>query len=48
MFSEMYAVLTPEQKAQLAEKRQQREQRRQEQKQRRNAREGGTTPSTEQ
>ena len=37
MMSEMYAVLTAEQKAQLAAERQQREQRRQERRQRRNA-----------
>lgn len=48
MFSEMYAVLTPEQKAQLAQERQQREQRRQEWQQRRNSRQGGTAPTTEQ
>jgi periplasmic protein CpxP/Spy len=48
MLSEMYAVLTPEQKAQLAEKRRQREQRRQERKQRRDSQQGGTSPTTEQ
>lgn len=37
MMSEMYAVLTAEQKAQLATERQQREQKRQERRQRRNA-----------
>ena len=46
MFSEMYAVLTPEQKAQLAAKRQQHEQRRQEGQQRRNSQRGGTAPTT--
>ncbi len=46
MFSEMYAVLTPEQKAQLAAQRQKREQRRQERQQRRNAQRGGTTTTT--
>ena len=48
MFSEMYNVLTPEQKAQLARERQQREQRRQERQQRRNSQQGGTAPTTEQ
>lgn len=43
MFSEMYAVLTPEQKTQLAVERQQREQRHQERQQRRNSPQGGTT-----
>lgn len=42
MMSEMYAVLTPEQKAQLAAERQQREQRRQEGRTRRNANSGNT------
>jgi Spy/CpxP family protein refolding chaperone len=37
MMSEMYAVLTAEQKAQLATERQQREQKRQERRNRRNA-----------
>lgn len=46
MFSEMYAVLTPEQKAQLAAERQQRQQERQ---QRRNSQQGGAAaPTTEQ
>lgn len=50
MYSEMYAVLTPEQKARLAEMRQQREQRRREWEQRRdaqrnNAQTGGTSES---
>ena len=40
MMSEMYAVLTPEQKAQLAAERQQREQRRQERRARRGANSG--------
>jgi len=48
MFSEMYAVLTQEQKAQLAAKRQQKEQRREQWKQRRNSQQGGTQPATEQ
>jgi Spy/CpxP family protein refolding chaperone len=44
MMSEMYAVLTAEQKAQLATERQQREQKRQERRTRRNA--NGVTKST--
>jgi Spy/CpxP family protein refolding chaperone len=48
MMSELYAVLTPEQKAQLATERQQREQRRQERRQRRNNGGGANavTPTT--
>jgi Spy/CpxP family protein refolding chaperone len=45
MMSEMYAVLTPEQKAQLAAERQQREQKRQERRARRGAAAAGSTQS---
>ncbi|HEV2800859.1 MAG TPA: Spy/CpxP family protein refolding chaperone [Pyrinomonadaceae bacterium] len=46
MMSELYAVLTAEQKAQLAAERQQREQRRQERRQRRNDGGSAVTPTT--
>ena len=45
MMSEMYNVLTAEQKAQLAAKRQQREQKRQERRQNRQQRRGGVNPT---